>query len=332
MRYFTRELYAEMQQAFDSQDFQSKWDAACRREAADRRAARPFMDEILAYYVDLGWHDTYIDEIHVFEGDATVQFLIREAAADICLLFCGVTGFVNSTDSVNVCWLYDEFRRLDNGNFQWDVLMANGEISICFQKLEVSVERKSYIPQLLEEICYENACRNLADYQKQILEMYQGDETKLYKFKALLKSTYNREDILKRRITSAISSVAVYSRGKGLTDIERKIQALQTLVIALNEMFCQENAPWAPGASLNISSAGSDCFPHLWALTKEVGSPILRALIQEILMESPRDTETLFAVIGQFAQERDIPIEALYGEADGSLTRYVMKHMEELAG
>lgn len=330
MRYFTRKLYIEMQRSSGSQEFEKHWEDACQKDELDRQAAFPFMSDDMVYIVNRSWHDAYIDEIDTC-GDK-VCFLMKKDAADIHLSFYGVIKFVNSTEGKDIWWLYDEFRRLDDGCFEWNILMDSGEISICFQDLDVSIIRKPYIPQLLEEISLDNAFQEMRDNQDQILQMFQGDESKLSELKNRLASTYNREDILKRRIIQAIYGIAAFDHGECLTELEKNICAIQALVIVLNQMLSRYPVQWKRSSLTEAYGAGADIFSRLIALLKETDTTILQAFIHNITVDRPVEEADVSTYIERFSQDYEKTIEDLYGEMDEWLTQYIMAHMDELAG
>lgn len=323
MRYFTPELYRKMQHSHDTPDFMRRWDEACRRAEQERETARPFLSEDMAYYVELGWHDACIDGI-LADGD-TVRFRFDGEAADVELVFRGVRKLEKRIESEEIWWLYDEFRRLEDGSFEWGILVDSGEITIRFARLEAEVKRKPYISRLLEEITPDNACRNLENLAKE----HGMDAAEYARLRAELVSTYDRADILKGRITQAICEVSGYDRGKSLTETEKDIVALDEAVILLNHQAYRDIVPVPDDADTIEKWIKDKTFSRLRALAKEDDIPRLGELVRHLQVHEVGETDAA-AGVGRFLRSCGITAMEAYREAEAWLTGYVMAHLGEL--
>lgn len=323
MRYFTPELYRKMQHSHDTPDFMRRWDEACRRAEQERETARPFLSEDMAYYVDLGWHDARIDGIRA-DGD-TVRFRFDGEAADVELVFRGVRKLEKRIESEEIWWLYDEFRRLEDGSFEWGILVDSGEITIRFARLEAEVKRKPYISRLLEEITPGNACRSLENLAKE----HGMDAAEYARLRAELVSTYDRTDILKERITQAICEVSVYDWGKSLTETEKNIVALDEAVILLSQEADRDNGLWPHGSRTTLCPLTDGTLRRLAAIAGKSRLPRLGELVRHLQVHEVGETDAA-AGVGRFLRGCGITAMEAYREAEAWLTGYVMAHLGEL--
>ena len=320
MRYFTPGLYQEMQQSPNTPEFQRRWESACRREENEREEARPFLSENMAYYVNMNWHDTLIDGIQS-AGD-TVKLRIVEEGADVYLVFRGVRALTNRVESQKSRWLYDEFRRLEDGSFEWGILMNNGEILVRFERLETQVKRRPYLTGLLEEITLENACRNLENTAKE----YGIEEDAYARIRRQLIETYDRADILKGRITQAVRQIAGYDQGESLTETEKNIAALDQAVMLLNQKANLDRG-WRPYGPLDLPE--EDILRRLAALAGKAGLPRLGDLVRHLRVRGIEETDAAGSV-GRFLHSCGMTSEEAEREADAWLREYVMAHLDTL--
>lgn len=144
-----------------------------------------------------------------------------------------------------------------------------------------------------------------------------------------LVNTYDRTDILKGRIARAIFHVAVYDRGKSLTETEKDIVALDEAVILLSQEADRDNGLWPHGSRTTLCPLTDGTLRRLAAIAGKSRLPRLGELVRHLQVHEVGETDAA-AGVGRFLRSCGITAMEAYREAEAWLTGYVMAHLGEL--
>lgn len=175
------ELYRDMVEY--KKGFRSEWKNAWRAVADEMKRIEKTLPESIGNFTKLYLHDEGVTAIY-FKGDNKLVIELEEKIwGKPLLIFKGVEKAEILNEIYPSWWLYDELFGLDDGKYELNALLSEGEISIVFTDFEIKTSTKDYLKNVIEEFSPEGAKKKIEEAIKrheQIDGKYPSEETISY--------------------------------------------------------------------------------------------------------------------------------------------------------
>ncbi len=346
MRYFTAELCSEMQNR-DNVPFQEKWNIACVATSTEKKEACYYLTEENKAIMSRNWHDEYVKKI-IFVNEE-LRILIDKKTLEIEMFFYPVKFCeMDVPDSDNNSWLYDEFRRLPDGTFEWAIkirtgdFMRTGEIVFTFEKMGYSIKRKSnYLTEILnvENIKYINKFVEMYNDDKNnktlekskntgIIVDFNDSVSKAEEYRSIgMKASTVLNNIMKYT-----NEYAAFAGTETLSETEKDFNAFSLLGIALFAVRPVKNT-LGVGALEEIYKRSPERFKRVVRLLEQTKFTELHSVFKELTVTDVSDEvnqRRLYNKLHSLGYMNIDNIDECVRNIDYIIACYILSHIDEI--